>query len=129
MDKYKHLIGTPYDKKDCWGIVVEFYRLVYGIELKHYYDEVPQSRDIANNLIYHNKGDFKKVSEPMFGDIVLIKLFGIESHIAVYLGDGLILHTSKNTGCVIDRLSKWEKVVTGYFRVEDNDKTTTNDIN
>lgn len=121
---YSCLIGIPYEKYDCWGIVREWYKIVYGIELKHYYSEVPNDRNIANSLIYSSMGDFKKVETPEFGDIVLIKLFGVESHIAVYLGDGLILHTSKNTGCIIDRLSKWGKVVTGYFRIE-HDKIKT----
>ena len=51
---YSELIGIPYDKLDCWGIALEFYRKVFNIELKRYYDEVPNNRDIAKNLIYHN---------------------------------------------------------------------------
>lgn len=115
---YSKLIGVSYSELDCWGVVREWYKIVYGIELKHYYNEIPNNRDITNNLIYSNMGDFKRVISPEFGDIILIKLFGVESHIAVYLGEGKIIHTSKNTGCMVDRLSKWEKVVTGYFRVE-----------
>lgn len=126
MEKdFSKLIGIPYSELDCWGIVREWYKIVYGIELKHYYQEIPKNRDIANNLIYSSMGDFKKVDSPIYGDIILIKLFGVESHIAVYLGNGKILHTSHNTGCIIDNLSKWQKVVTGYFRVVNNDKIKT----
>jgi len=115
---FNELIGIPYEKYDCWGIVREWYKIVFGMELKHYYHEIPNNRDIANNLIYSNMGDFKKVDSPEFGDIVLIKLFGVESHIAVYIGEGKILHTQHKTGCIVDKLSKWEKLVTGYFRVD-----------
>lgn len=120
---FSHLIGVPYETMDCWQIVREWYWVVYGIELKHYYEEVPNNRNIANSLIYSSMGDFIKVETPMYGDLILIKLFGVESHIAVYLGEGQIFHTSRNTGAMIDRLSKWEKLITGYFRVANNDKT------
>jgi cell wall-associated NlpC family hydrolase len=114
---YSSLIGVPYLELDCWGIAREFYRLQFNTELKRYYDEIPQNRAIAENLIYTNKGDFKKIESPEFGDIILIKLFGVESHIAIYLGGGKILHTSKNHGCHIDSLKKWEKVVVAFYRV------------
>jgi cell wall-associated NlpC family hydrolase len=117
MTAYAKLIGTPYEVLDCWGIAREFYIMEFGIELGRYYEEIPNDRDIARDLIYTNKGDFKKVLVPAFGDIILIKLFGVESHIAVYLGEGKILHTSKHHGCYIDNLSKWEKLVTSFYRV------------
>ncbi len=116
---YAGLIGIPYERIDCWGIALEFYKRVFNIELKRYYDEVPNNRDIAKNLIYHNKGDFIEVSEPEFGDIILIKLYGVESHIAIYIGGGKILHSYKNVGCHIDNIKKWNKLIVGYYRVMD----------
>jgi len=114
------MIGTPYEVLDCWGVAKEFYSLELGVELKHYYKDAPNDSGIANNLIYSNMGDFHKVEGlPKYGDIVLIKLMGIESHIAIFLGGGKILHTSKKTGCVIDNIyPKWEKAITGYFRIK-----------
>lgn len=123
MKDFSSLIGIPYEEKDCWGIAVEWYRLVLGIELKHYYDEVPNDRTKANSLVYSSLGDFEKIETPKFGDIILIKLFGVECHIAIYLGEGKIFHTQRNVGSMVDRLSKWEKVITGYYRVKPNDKT------
>jgi cell wall-associated NlpC family hydrolase len=113
------LIGTPYEVLDCWGIAKEFYRIAFGVELKAYYDGTPQPRDIAENLIYSNKGEFEKVVTPQYGDLIIIRLFGVESHVAVYLDGGRILHTSKNNGCYIDRLSKWNHLISGYYRVKD----------
>ena len=115
---YTHLIGVSYEKEDCWGIVVEFYRSVFNVELSRYYDKIPENRDITQNLIYSNRGDFKEVISPQFGDIVTIKIYGIESHIAIYLDDSTILHTQKKTGCMIDRIAKWEKLIVGFYRIE-----------
>lgn len=123
-EKYSHLIGTPYEEKDCWGIAVDFYKAVFDIELKSYYSEVPVSRDIAKNIIYSNMGDFKKVSEAeiQFGDIILIRLYGIESHIGIFVGDQKMLHTTLHSGCVIERITRWENLITGFYRVDSSEK-------
>lgn len=117
---FSSLIGIPYSKMDCWEIARSFYKLVFDLDLKHYYQQTPISRDLKHNLIYTNKGDFIKVDSPIFGDIATIKIYGVECHIAVFLGEGKILHTSENTGCIVDSLKKWEKLITGYYRVKND---------
>lgn len=119
MKDYKSLIGTPYSDKDCWGIVVEFYKLALNIELKSYYSEVPGDRDIAKSLIYSNIGDFEEVKDDFkFGDIILIELYGVISHIAVYLGDETMLHSTLHSGCVIERVSRWKHLIRGFYRIK-----------
>lgn len=113
---YSNLIGLPYSEKDCWGIVVAFYRQVFGIELQPYYSEVPTDRKVTERLVYSARKDFDSVSDRKFGDIVLMKMLGFESHIGVYLGEGKLLHTQEKTGCVIDSLAKWEKIVIAFYR-------------
>lgn len=115
--EYSKLIGTPYSEKDCWGIVVEFYRLQFKIELNQYYQDIPKDRDASKAMVYSNIGDFYSVSDRAFGDIFLVKLYGVECHIAIYLGEGLMLHTTNHSGCVIDRVARWEKLIVGTYRV------------
>ncbi len=115
---YSKLIGVPYLKLDCWGVAREFYSLEMGMELKRYYKDAPNDAKIANKLIYTNVGDFYEVTVPKFGDLVLLNLYGIEAHIGVYLNEQQILHTTKHSGCVIDRLDRWKKMVVGYYRVK-----------
>ena len=118
-DCFKTLIGIPYSQKDCWGIVVEFYKTAFEIELKNYYTEIPTTRDMARNLIYSNMGDFEEVKDaPQYGDILLIKMFGVESHIAVYIGNDTMLHTTAHSGCCIDRVLRWKHLVVGYYRIK-----------
>lgn len=112
-------IGIPYSKKDCFNLAKDFYKQELGLELKHYFDELPKNRNEMCALIYTHKGDFKKVRSPEYGDIILLKIKGIESHIAVYLGNGLMLHTTEKTGSVIDRLSRWVNMVSGYYTLRD----------
>lgn len=115
---YSNLIGIPYEVLDCWGIVREFYSLVYGASLQSYYTEIPKDREIAKSLILSSMKDFECVLDRKFGDVVLIKLYGVESHIAVYLGEEKILHTNFNTGCVIENIGRWEKLIVGFYRVK-----------
>lgn len=93
------------------------------MELQRYYDEVPKSRDVAKSLVYSSMGDFTKIEEKdrQHGDIVLIKLFGVESHIGVYIGNDQMLHTTIHSGCVIERLFRWRHLIIGYYRVVKND--------
>lgn len=123
---YSKLLGTPYSEKDCWGIILDFYREVFGIQLKSYYDKIPGNRDITQNIIYSNAGDFTKIHEKdrRFGDIIVIRLYKVESHVAVYVGDDKMLHTTSHSGCVIDRVLRWKHLITGYYRVENNDPSS-----
>jgi len=115
---YVKLLGIPYKKLDCWGVAREFYRLELGIDLKRYYDQAPNDNQVAKNLIYTNAGDFEAVTKPTFGNIVLINLNGIEAHIGIYLNEQQFLHTTIHSGCVVDRIAKWEKMFVGYYRVK-----------
>jgi cell wall-associated NlpC family hydrolase len=92
--------------------------MVFNVHLKQYYETVPETRDIAKSIVYDSMKDFVEVKERKFGDLLLIKLFGVESHIAVYLGEGVMLHTSKHSGCLIERTSRWEKLIVGVYRVK-----------
>jgi hypothetical protein len=123
---YLNLVGTPYNDKNCWDIVLEFYRITYSLELKRYYDELPVSRNDAKSLIFTNLGDFSKVEDKdkSFGDIILLKLYGVESHVGVYLGDDLLLHTTFQSGCVVDRLLRWRHLIVGFYRAKKDDTTS-----
>lgn len=123
---YIPLIGTPYEKQDCFGIVREFYKLSMGMDLKSYYTEIPKTRDVAKALVYSNLGDFIPVEEKdrQFGDLILIKIEGVESHIAVYLGEDKMLHSTLHSGCVVERMERWKKLIVGYYRVDNNDSAS-----
>lgn len=115
---FSNLVGVPYSEKNCWDLARAFYSQVLGIELKHYSVDAPHDRTASQSLIYSNRGDFIQVTTPMFGDIITLKVRGIESHIAVYLGGGRMLHTDKHRGSYIDRVDRWSKTIVGYYRVK-----------
>lgn len=119
MKSFKHLIGVDYETLDCWGLVVAFYKDVFNLELRDYYSVRPTNLEDTKNLIYLGMDDFDRVSldsQLFFGDILVAKVLGVESHILLYIGEGKVLHSSRKAGSVIDRYDRWVKLVTGAFR-------------
>lgn len=119
---FSHLVGVPYESKHCWQLTVDFYKDWKNISLHHIFDGEVPSRPETKDLIYSNVGEFEQVAgAPNFGDIIIMRVLGVESHIAVYVGNGKMLHTSKRVGSVIESVEKWKKIVVGFYRVKKND--------
>jgi cell wall-associated NlpC family hydrolase len=119
---YSNLIGIPYETQDCWGIIRLFYKQVFNVELKQYYELIPETKEEAKSIVLSCVKDFREVvGERKIGDLLLIRIYGVESHIAVYIGQSKILHTTKHSGCVIDSIARWEKMIVGTYRVKDYD--------
>lgn len=115
------LVGIPYEEKDCMELVQIFYEQEMGISLKRYYGDRPHTREETREVVMESMSDFEEVKGPRKkGDLLLIKLFGVECHIAVCIDDQLILHTTDKTGSVIERISKWERLIVGTYRPKFN---------
>jgi len=110
------LIGLPYSAFDCWEITKLFYRKIMMLDLDAIVYDDPSDKKNVSRLIEIEKQKFKQVNSPGFGDIIVFRINGISSHIGIYINGGSFLHTMEKTGCVIDKLAKWEKRIEGYFR-------------
>lgn len=116
---FSSLIGIPYERCNCWELAVKFYLLCLNIELHGIYDDRhTPDRDATRNLVYSNIGEFDRVEKPQFGDIILLKIRNVESHISVYVGEGKMLHTSRTTGSIVERIERWKPLIVGYYRVK-----------
>lgn len=110
-------IGHPYEDLDCFELVKSFYRMEFNIDLKHYWEgETHLDKKQAETLIISGVGNFEKVTEPIFGDIVVVRLYGYACHIGVRLTEGLMLHTLRGVGSCIEPIKKYERMVEGYYR-------------
>lgn len=121
----KNLIGLQYSECNCWKLAQLFYKQVLNIELKNYFEEMPKGLQERKNLVHTNVGDFVATTEPKFGDLILLTIVGYESHIAINIGGGRLLHSTEKIGSHIDKISRWEKMVSGFYTVNEghNDKT------
>lgn len=114
---FRKYIGRSYESYNCFELVKEFYKDQFGLDLSNYWEggDVP-SRDQVESLIVSNKGDFVRVDTPEFGDIVVIKLYGLECHVGVVVSKTHFLHSARNIGSLMDRLERYSKMNGGYFR-------------
>ncbi len=118
LQPLKKYIGRDYETYNCLDLVKEFYKDLFGLDVKNYYEgPVPNRREVQS-LIVTNRGDFIEIprAERKFGDLVLIKLYGIECHIGVVVDASRFLHSAKHIGSNIDRLERYSKLISGYYR-------------
>lgn len=112
-------IGKPYEKYHCLDLVKEFYLDHFNIVLKEYFEgPVPDATGVES-IIISNKGDFIQTKKPRFGDIVIIKIKGLECHIGVVAHNGTFLHSTKVIGSNMDRLERYKHVIAGFYRHRD----------
>lgn len=116
--KFRKYIGRDYGTYNCFDLVKEFYKDQFNLELSHYFEGDVPARKQIESLIVSNKGDFVEISEKdkQFGDIVVIRLYGIECHMGVVIHGGRFLHSARNIGSLMDRLERYNKMIAGYYR-------------
>jgi len=113
MDFSKY-IGRKYEEYNCLDLVKEFYKDQFGLDVKNYFEGDVPSREQVGALIKTNKGDFVKVEgKSQFGDIVVIRLYGIACHLGVVLHGTKFLHSAKNIGSNIDRIERYSRLIEG----------------
>lgn len=114
-------IGRSYETYNCFELVKEFYKDQFGLDLKHFWEggAVPGRKEVES-LIVTNKGEFVPVKDPKFGDIVVIRLYGIECHMGVVIEGGKFLHSARGIGSLLDRLERYSKMIAGYYRHQVN---------
>lgn len=107
---------------DCYNILLDFYKREYGIKLNDY-PRIEADGRMGFSFFterYGKEGFVRLIDQtPQPGDVFLIQTQGdTPNHIAVYLGDDMILHHSHN------RLSRrdiygggfWQKHTTHHLR-------------
>jgi len=118
---YAHLVGVPYELLDCWGLVKEFYKIIYKYELKTYYEVPTSSVEEREKIIKEKEKEFKKIclTKIVFGDMITFKVHGVESHVGVYLGKGKYLHSREGRDSCIENLTAKNGLhAMGAYRVE-----------
>ncbi|CAN2532525.1 hypothetical+protein [Methylocapsa aurea] len=93
---------------DCWGLV----RLVYwervGLSLPAYSESYATAEERAeiSSVISGERasGDWREVDEPLVYDVALFRIGGLESHVGVIVGPGLMLHVTEGHDSEIVRI-------------------------
>ena len=101
---------------DCYGLAIEVLKR-NGIALQDiYYDSLKQNEEWWESLNSH----FTKIKHPEINCLVEISsLSQNRGHLAVYIGEGLIIHTTVKTGVCIESITRYEHRIEGYYSVND----------
>ena len=115
------LIGAKYRLRgrgdgyyDCYGLVLEVEKR-YGHVLPDYdYMEPGVLAELSARVIASGKA--KKIDEPVPGAIVMFSnVRAINSHIGVYVGDGMFIHCTMAGGVRLERLGARRNSISGAY--------------
>lgn len=112
------IIGTPYEKADCWEVVKFFYKNAFNVDLSQYDQESENPESVARYINF-NKKNLIETKDPRVGDIILFRMLGHNAHVGVYLDNRRFLHSVERIGCAIDLMHNWEKRIQGIYRWPD----------
>lgn len=111
MPDFNKYVGVPYLEHgrdfngcDCFGLV----RLALARELRIYLpDWRPESHEPQGRFkaIESHIDSFKRVDLPEVGDIGIFVFESLPTHVGLYVGNGLLLHTLQGRQACIERLS------------------------
>ena len=122
MNKYIKYIGVPFQKYDCFNLVKLIYKQEYdkhilNTEVKH------NQSDLINQSYLGEVDNWIEVKTPLEGDIVAIRLDSnyphLVTHFGVMINDKQLIHTMQNTNCVVENVTKYYKLVAGFYRHKD----------
>ena len=122
MSKYLKYIGLSFNDYDCYNLVKLIYKEVYNKDIldtniKHY------ESDLINQSYLGEVDNWIEVKEPKEGDIMAIRLDSnyphLVTHFGVMINDKQMIHTMQNTNCVVENITKYYKLVAGFYRHKD----------
>lgn len=126
MINYTDLIGAPFrdggrgenGEYDCWGLALEIFRRAGYPKLPDYRISCYDSDSIDERLNAHRQ-EWVKIEQPQEPCLVTIRFNEVIfiNHCAVYIGNGLMIHTRERTGAVVERIDSpmWKRRIEGFY--------------
>lgn len=99
---------------DCYGLAIEVLKrngIILHDAIYDFSDKESASKGIraVNNVT--------RIEKPEINCIIEITVKGLPTHIAVYIGDGLLLHSVHNRGVIIEPIYRYKTRIVGYYKV------------
>jgi cell wall-associated NlpC family hydrolase len=122
LDKGRSIVGC-----DCWGLVVQVYRELRGIELPSYSDRyvTGSDRKAMARLIAGGLDDWQEIpkGEEQTFDGVLMREGAFPRHIGIVTAPGMLLHVSDGETSRIERYRSGilANRIVGFYRYRDHE--------
>ena len=99
--------GRDFSGVDCWGLVRLIYKNEYDITLPSFVEEYSTTDDTPRleELIAQYREGWEPITAPEPGAVILFRLLGSESHIAVAINDHQFIHVSENSYSAIESVN------------------------
>lgn len=125
---YSEYVGIPFvdagrtkDGCDCWGLVRLVLQEQFCKTLPAFDDYERATHDVSERIVETGRLELPivKIDDPQEGDIALYRLNDGRWHVALYIGNGEILHTNRGTDSVIEKTDcpRLYKKLEGYYHV------------
>ncbi len=121
MDKYRPYIGIDYERPHgCFKLVAKVFKEVYGVDLGKPENGLEEEADSKDKTAVVRKNFAERsvqVDNPKEGDLIIIR--SRPWHIAIVIGDGLMLHNySKSSNSCIEEYNsaRWKNRIEGFYR-------------
>ena len=116
------LIGVPFkyggrgpDYYDCWGLVMEGYKRIHGVEIPDYRSSADMLRN-ESLILSEGKRLWKSVEPGKVGSVTLFSYLGFKCHVGIVHKPRRFLHTMKELGGVHEgKLRNYEQNTIGFY--------------
>ena len=113
--------GRDFDGCDCYGLAILIHKEEYGRTIADVFYPTSENPEAIAELIDSTRPTIgaKIVRSPEEGDLLLMLIGGELSHIGIYVGSGMVIHTSKHYGTCCERIDgpRLRGRIEGYYRV------------
>ena len=118
-------IGIEYINKgrsmmgcDCFGLVQNFYKLEFNIDLPEHFYYKSNDKDSAEEALSSGRCDWKKVEIPEQGDVILLNIGGRTVHMGIVIDKRRMLHSllGHNSGIELFDGERWKNRIEGFYR-------------
>lgn len=103
---------------DCYGVIYLYYKELKGIILPDpFYESVSATEKEKIGNLLMNGIPAEKINKPEKECLVSIVSGGKLAHIGIYLGNGMMLHSTQQTGVVIQNIDRYRNKIEGFYKV------------
>ncbi|MCK5541717.1 MAG: C40 family peptidase [Desulfobacterales bacterium] len=124
MIDYNDLIGRPFCEQtfNCYDLAREVFKR-NGIYIPKVNPAVCAGVEATNREMDRQElANWEKIDRPEApcGVMFLSTNHEFSNHVGVYIGKGLIIHSTMKRAVAVDRLSTWEYKTIGYYKYVGN---------
>lgn len=113
--KYKIHGRTKEEGFDCYGLAIEVLRRNEINLIDVFYRDLNNISEIKKSVI--ESIAHKTLVNPKKNCIIELSVLGEPCHIAVYIGNGYIIHATRNRGVIIEPLHRYSTRIRGIYKV------------